>query len=135
MTDGSDSDFWLMACGYITNVFMEDVMISSITHHLSPLCPTRPFVPCGVRKQDGTKRPGLLSTTTKHPAFTAQGQRSLFSQHHGGAVVMLSRHLCFLHWVRCRVSPSSSVWWNCDAIRTLEFQFRTTRNSEGSLRT
>ena len=29
---------------------------------------TRPFIPCGVRKRDGTKRPCLLKTTTKHTA-------------------------------------------------------------------
>ena len=117
MCDGSDRDCWLMECGCITCVgecVHGGCMVISITHHLSLSCVpvaqhsttspnTRPFVPCGVRKRDGTKRPGFYHETL-HPFFAdlsilrprVKGR----SFRHGGAVVMreaLSRHLCFLH--------------------------------------
>ena len=89
---------------------------------------TRPFIPCGVRKRDGTKRPGLYTADTLHPFFAdlsiyGLGSKVALFHAHGGAVVMheaLSRHLCFLHLLAgfaappTPLSPSSSVWWNCD---------------------
>ena len=73
--DGSDSDCWLMEGGYITcvgecvhggcsghppplSLSLFRVPVAQSTSTTSPN--TRTFVPCGVRKRDGTNRPGLL---------------------------------------------------------------------------
>ena len=64
--DGSDSDCWLMECGYITCV--GECVHGGCNGHLSLVAQststtspnTKPIVPCGVRKRDGTNRPGLF---------------------------------------------------------------------------
>ena len=71
--DSSGSDCWLMECGYITcvgewvhggcNGHLYNPPPLSLSQWLSTSTTspnTRPFVPCGVRKRDGTKRLGLL---------------------------------------------------------------------------
>ena len=73
--DGSDSDCWLMECGYITCVgecvhggcnghLYNPPPLSLVSQWLSTSTTspnTRPLIPCGVRKQDGKKRPGLYN--------------------------------------------------------------------------
>ena len=101
--DGSDSDdCWSVGIlPVLENVFMEDVMIISIIHHLSILCSRgsaqAPRVP-----------PTRLPRNTLHLLFSsfasalltrslltsAQGQRSLSTM---GVRSLYSSHLCFLH--------------------------------------
>ena len=98
--DGSDSDdCWSVGIlPVLENVFMEDVTIISIIHHLSILCSR------GSAQAPPTRLPrnllfssfasALLTRSLLTSAFTAQGQRSLSSM---GVRSLYSSHLCFLH--------------------------------------
>ena len=108
--------------GVLPVLFMKDVMVISITHHLSLLCPSGSAQAPRVPTPDPSFLVGCVNETepsvlaycrlprnhtlynTLHPFFADLSiLRPRIKGHsfcHGSAVVMreaLSRHLCFLH--------------------------------------
>ena len=111
------------------------VLVAQSTSTTSPN--TRP---CGVRKRDGTKHPGFIVDYLDASVvlvfcfsllllffadLSIYGPGSKVAQHHGGAV---STPVTTAFAVTTH--PFESIKW-----RLVELQFRTTRDTEGSLYT
>ena len=146
--DGSDSDCWLMECGYITCVgecvrvpvahhkhheFQHQTLHSLWGEQMRRNQASWLIVDCRLPRNTLYL---LLSSFTpcspQHLQPRVKG-RSFHSTLHGGVVAMreaLSCHLCFLHLlagfaVRLTTThpfESIKVWWNCDTDSDISVQ-------------